>query len=337
MLRLLIENFAQDDWNRLVGGFPALSLGQCWEYAEAKARTGPWRVERGLFLDGDQPVGAFQALLRHLPVGLPGGLVWINRGPLWRGGESAQFLEMMGSLRGHYADKRGMYLRVAPPVPAGASAAGDMRAVGLAETGTSGWASAVLDLTPPEEDLRRNLKSRWRASLNHGERSGMEIRSGTQGEVFTAFLAEHDRLIADKGFAASVTGELLAALQDLSPIDRKMEVFSACRQGVTVASVLMAKYGNACEYLAGNLGAEGRRLNAGQFVLWRAIMAMKALGCRRFDVGGMDPKLTPEGIYKFKTGVAGEPYRLTNEVEAVGGGLLGRLVRRLVNRARSDG
>src|SRR3989338_10766045 len=116
MVRLVIENFAQDNWNRLVGGFPSLSLGQGWEYAEAKARTGPWRVERGLFLDGDRPVGAFQALVRPLPAGLPGGLVWINRGPLWRGGEQTQFLEIMKSLRSHYADKRGMYLRVAPPV-----------------------------------------------------------------------------------------------------------------------------------------------------------------------------------------------------------------------------
>ena len=36
-------------WNRLVAGGDDASLLQTWEYGEAKARLGPWRVERGVW------------------------------------------------------------------------------------------------------------------------------------------------------------------------------------------------------------------------------------------------------------------------------------------------
>lgn len=338
MFRLVIEDYAQNDWNRLIGDFPDLSLLQCWEYAEAKARTGPWRVERGVFKDGEQVVGAFQALLRPLPAGLPGGLAWINRGPLLRsrdGDGMGRLVEMMGQLRRHYADGRGMYLRLAPPTAEGTLTQAALSAAGLSVAECPGWASAVLDLTPPEETLRANLKGKWRGPLNKGERESLEVRSG-RGEVFAAFLESHHKMIAEKDLATSVTADLLRALQDLLNGDNRMEAFLATHEGAPVASVLIAKYGHTCEYLAGNVSDQGRRLSAGHLLLWQAILAMKEQGMRRFDVGGMDPQLTPEGILRFKRGLSAEPYRLTPEVEAVGG-LLGRLVRWRVTRARAAG
>ena len=89
--------------------------------------------------------------------------------------------------------------------------------------------------------------------------------------------------------------------------------------------------------LAGNVWDEGRRLNAGQLLLWRAVCAMKEHGIRWFDVSGLDPDLTPPGIRTFKEGLSGVPYRLAPELEALGGGPLGRLVRWRVRRARAAG
>ena len=75
-------------------------------------------------------------------------------------------------------------------------------------------------------------------------------------------------------------------------------------------------------------------VNAGQLLLWRAVAAMKEHGGRGFDLGGLDVDLTPPGIYRFKDGLGGVPYRLAPELEALGGGLLGRLVRWRVRTAR---
>jgi hypothetical protein len=49
----------------------------------------------------------------------------------------------------------------------------------------------------------------------------------------------------------------------------------------------------------------------------------------------MDPEITPKGIYDFKEGLGGTPYRLAPELELGGDSLRGRLVRWRVNRARS--
>ncbi len=335
MIDFAFTGMGRDEWTRLAGEFADLSLMQCWEYAEAKARMGRWRVERGLFLDGGHTVGLVQVLVRPLPAGIPGGLAWINRGPLWRrngeAGDSARLAAMMGALRAHYAGAKSMYLRLAPPLAEGAACS----AAGFLPAGTAGWASAVLDLTPPVETLRANLRQKWRNCLNKAERCHLQVRGG--GDPFAAFLDGHRRLTAAGGFAATVTAELLETLQALLPEDRKMTAFLASTETAPVASVLVARYGDTGEYLAGNVGDQGRRLNAGQLLLWRAVCAMKEQGCRRFDLGGLDPDLTPPGIRHFKEGLGAVPYRLAPEVEAVGGGPLGRLVRWRVRRAREAG
>jgi hypothetical protein len=97
------------------------------------------------------------------------------------------------------------------------------------------------------------------------------------------------------------------------------------------------RYCDRCECLVNTVGAAGRRHGLGQLLVWRAICEMKARGMAAFDVGGMDPALTPKGIYDFKTGIGGVAYRLANEIEADDGGLRARLVRWRVARARSGG
>jgi lipid II:glycine glycyltransferase (peptidoglycan interpeptide bridge formation enzyme) len=98
---------------------------------------------------------------------------------------------------------------------------------------------------------------------------------------------------------------------------------------------LIARYGDCAEYLAGTLLDEGRIHNAGQLLLWRAVMEMKGRGLKRFDVGGMDEALTPKGIYDFKSGLGGVPYRHMNELEADDGSMRSRMVRWRVQRARA--
>ncbi|MEE8393457.1 MAG: GNAT family N-acetyltransferase, partial [Rhodospirillales bacterium] len=333
-LRLEINNFSRGDWRRLVCGFGDLSLLQCWEYAEAKAKTGPWRVERGVFFEGDDHAGAFQALIRPMPGPLPGGLAWINRGPLWRrrnndggSGDKAKLAAMITRLSGHYAGERGMYLRIAPPVEAGSAAAVAALDCAMVETSVPGWASARLDLRAPLDEIRSNLKSKWRGHLNKGERAAMEVRSGSGPELFETFLDHHRGLIVDRGFDTSLTPDLLGAMQELLAEDSKMTVFLAYKDNELLGSVLIARYGDTAEYLAGNTTDDGRRNSAGQVLLWRALAEMKDRGCAALDLSGMDEVLTPRGIYQFKEGLSGVPYRLVPELEAGGGGIMGRLVR----------
>jgi lipid II:glycine glycyltransferase (peptidoglycan interpeptide bridge formation enzyme) len=328
MVKFEVQNFSQDAWADLVSGFDGLSLLQTWEYAEAKIQTGPWAVERGIFSVDGKLVGAAQAMIRALPV-FGGGLVWINRGPLWQSAK-APFADLVDALKITYVDQRGFYLRIAPPLPE------DDFAKSVATLADEpGWASAMLDLSPSVEDLRQGLKQKWRNGLNKAERSGFSVEEGTEDALFTAFLDAHTEFSDAKGFATGVTPDFLRNLNGLSREDGKLYTLVARLDGKVAGSALIARYGDTGEYLAGNTTDEGRRLNAGQLLLWRAVEALKQQGFRRFDLGGMDEILTPKGIYRFKEGLGGAPYRLASELELGGDSLRGRLVRWRVNRARA--
>lgn len=331
-----VTAFTAAQWRDACAPFLDRSLIQTWTYGEAKAAGGPWLVERGRIRTGERTLGLFQAFIRHLPAGLPGGLAWINRGPLWRTDAAAPASDLalaLAALKRHYVDQRGFYLRVAPPVEAAVPDSG------LRDTGMPGWASARLDLRPDAAALRKGLRQKWRNGLNRGEREGLDIRRDG-AEAFEAFLAAHDAFLAEAGFAATVTGAFLRSLRERAA-DIALDALVAFKDGRFVGGALIVDYGETAEYLAGNTTEEGRALNAGQVLLWQAAVAAKERGRAWFDLGGLDDVLTPPGIFRFKEGLGGAAYRLSPEREAVPchgiGALTGRLVRARAERARQTG
>ena len=340
MIRISTKSISHGGWTSLVAEFEGHNLLQSWEYGAARAETSAWRIERCVFRDGDSMVAVAQVMFRLLPV-LGGGLAWINRGPLWRrtGAETSSdtLVAVLGALRDHYAVKRGLYLRIAPPVVEGDAAVSRFAEAGFHDTGTHGWASAMLELAIGDTALRAGLHQKWRNALNKAERSNIVLECGSRGAVFEGFLAEYRDFFAARGFSTTVTAELIAALQRRLPDGRKMTVHRAARDGISLGSALIARHGDCAEYLAGTLRPEGRSLGVGQLLLWRALIAARAAGCATFDLGGMDPDLTPPGIFHFKDGLGGTRYRLCGEIEAPPRSALARLVRWRTARARDSG
>ena len=72
MVNMKIRDFGQEEWNDVVSAFDDLSLMQTWEYGEAKAKIGPWKVWRAVFCQDDEVVGAAQATIHTIP--------FLNRG-----------------------------------------------------------------------------------------------------------------------------------------------------------------------------------------------------------------------------------------------------------------
>lgn len=332
MIEFRPESIDQATWHELSDGLPALSLLQTWEYGEAKARTSSWSVERGRLTDGTRTVGVTQALVRRLPLGL-GGLAWINRGPLPAGGDAeTRYPELAAALVDHYVAKRRFYLRIAPPFDDDGAAVAALAAVGLEPAGALGWASSRLDIHRPLDAVRAGFNAKWRGHLNRAERGPLRLEVGTDAAQFETFLGAHEATLEHKGFATSVTGAFLRALQELLPDARKMTAINAFDGDSHVGSVLLAYYGRTAEYLAGNTSPEGRKLGAGQLMLWRALEIAKARGIAYLDLSGQDPAKTPEGILTFKRGLNGDAYRLMPDVAADGPGPFNKLIAWRVGR-----
>ena len=341
MLTLTFHNDDSAAWTALSADWPDMSLLQSWAYGAAKRDTGPWQVERGSLADESGVVAVFQVLVRRLAVG--SGLAWLNRGPLIHPDRMQDELVVggvMAALRNHYAIERKLYLRIAPTATAETWSLASVQRLGYCDAGVSGWQSARLDLIPDEAVLRQGLKQKWRNILNKAERSEIDVVSGSDSDLLEAFYNEHDAFIEQAGFAATVTGAVLRSLNTYLAADSKLVAFRAQREGKTLGWCLIVRYGQTMEYLAGHAREEGRRVGAGQLLLWRAALHAKACGAIQFDLGGMDEKRTPAGIYRFKQGLGGTPYTLAPEIEALPEGImagsLARIVRWRVRRARAE-
>lgn len=336
MIRLECREFDAAEWAERMGNAPSLSLLQTWSYGEAKSRTGSWRAERGVILDGDRPVGAVQALVRKVPF-LAGGLVWINRGPvfselnevgpdLWR-----EALEVM---RRRWVGERRMVLRIAPPRYQLADQDASLPPGFQHVEGGRGYQSSRVDLDPSVEMLRKALEHKWRNALNKAERLGLTLESGTDPHLFSSVLTEYRATLERKGYQTSVTPELLESLQATSRADGTLWSLMARSADDVLGIMMVARYGRTAEYLIGSSSDAGRKVNVGHLLLWRAMNEMKSQGYRWFDLGGMDPERTPAGIFHFKSGVRGTPYALPDEVEACNRGVLSWSVRYAAGRAK---
>jgi lipid II:glycine glycyltransferase (peptidoglycan interpeptide bridge formation enzyme) len=334
-MRLVTKSFSQDEWTEIISEFPDVSLMQTWEYGEAKARTGPWEVERTIFLEDNRLIGAAQAMVRPLPW-LGGGLVWINRGPLWRREPDPVpgfFAARLVELRRYWVEERRMYLCLAPPVPIEKADSSQVKAPGYNWIpGTTGWSSAMVDLSDSVEQLRQGLSKNWRKQLNKAERLGVRCLAGRSAGLFENFLSNYKVQLSSKQIDTNLTTQLLQELQCLLPDERKMWVFEGRYGDEALGSLLVAGYGDTCILLALGLNEKGREVHGGYLMHWQALVKMKELGYRRLDLGGVDPRRTLPGILQFKLGLRGKPYQLISQLDACGSGWLSRAIKWYVRR-----
>ncbi len=337
MIRMEIRDFGQEEWNDIVSDVDDLSLMQTWEFGEAKAFTGTWKVNRAIFQKGDETVGAAQAMIRTVPL-LNRGLVWINRAPLLKNNDFTQpdvYVDMLKELKKYWADEKKMYLRIAPPLIASDDSYAIFKAAGFSKaTETDGWASEIVDLSRSTEELRKGLQQKWRNCLNKAERLEVTYETGSSNVLMDELLDDYKALLDKTGFGTNLSPELVRSMQNLLPDSRKVLVFVGRQNGEKLGSILIATYGNTCMYLIGATNNIGRKVSANHYLIWNAVCEMKKRGFRWFDLGGAHPDNTPSGILHFKRGLRGKQYQLMGEVEAYQDGFLNRMIRKRIETSR---
>lgn len=289
---------------------------QAWEYGDVKTELSGWAAERILFRTDGRVIGMAQVLSRQLPwVGRV--MAWVNRGPLCLSesdGMPATLREMLELLRKRYVGSQGAYLRVAAPVLRDSHEAALVDLPGFNCSPRPGWASSLIDLSEPLEVLRRNLDKKWRNCLAKAERLRLTIDCRTDTGALDGFASRYGCFLKARKLSTRVTPELVSVLgrtlRDAPPL-----VIVSSSNETHLGSILVVRYADRAEYLAGVIDEAGRAMNVGQLLLWRAITELKG-ACRWFDVGGMHPELTPAGIFHFKEGLGGVAYRYANEIDA---------------------
>jgi hypothetical protein len=308
------DQVTEPEWADLLTRFDDASIYQTWSYG-----TVCWNPKQlsHLVLKRDQLVVAIaQVRVVRLPV-IGKGIAYVRWGPLCRlRGQPLQeevLREVIIALKREYTDRRGLLLRIVPnayPGDAGVMA----WATVLEESGfrpdpaVHVYRTMRVDLTPPLEEIRKKLHSRWRSYLRNAEKNGYKVVEGASVELYETFLVLYRQMMERKQFETTVDVEEFKQLQQALPNPLKFHVLVCQKEHNPLNALVISHVGESAIYLLAATGEEGLKERGAHLLQWRAVEWLKERGCRWYDVGGINPDRNP-GVYQFKSGLGGDEAR----------------------------
>jgi lipid II:glycine glycyltransferase (peptidoglycan interpeptide bridge formation enzyme) len=233
----------------------------------------------------------------------------VKFGPLWQPIDQAanpeHLKQALHFLREEYVVKRGLLLRIMPP-----PSTGDVNVfydafqkVGFNKTELADSERYFVDLSSPPEELRKNIKARWRNHLNRAEKHQLSYQWLEGKDAIELFMSLYGNMINRKAFVdTSAIAELPVFYNDLEPA-LKPKVLLCFDQSIPVAGAVISIMGNTAQYLFGATNAKGLELDAGYCMQWEVIKYLHSRKTAWYDLGGGADNA---GLRQFKSGLIGK-------------------------------
>jgi len=299
------KKIPMDRWDAMFATVRRSTLLQHYPYAQALRATQQLGARHGVIhLDG-HPAG----LIQIGEAGLLGNAIHaitLDRGPLWFDGyrSSESWESFLAVFTGQFPKRLGRKRRIIPELESFELSETFLRSIGLIRNlRISNYKTAWLDLDSDTELLRARLKGKWRNTLSKSKRSALILENDEKLAGLGLLLERHEASKSEKGFSGP-SAKLMKALVCFMAPRGEVLLLHAKLDGRTVASVLILVHGRSSTYQIGWTSGVGRKLGAHQGLLWKAIVELKALGIRDFDLGGLNQE-TAAGVTAFKAGLGG--------------------------------
>jgi lipid II:glycine glycyltransferase (peptidoglycan interpeptide bridge formation enzyme) len=303
-----VDSCSELAWHQVMSSFSDANIYQAWAYEQQ--RSGRAAMSHFVLKRNGSIVAAAQ--LRIVKLGpLPIGAAYVRWGPMWQQRGHAHDVETLrvalDALRHEYVDRRGLVLRVLPLL---FEHLGDAQCQALADAGflrstqENAQRTLLMDLDAPLEQLRKGLDQKWRNGLNRAEKSGLEIRSGTDDALFGMFLDLHAQMHGRKQFTQTSDAAEYRLMQAQLPHTSRLRVAIALEHGQPAAGLVCSLMGDTAVYLYGATGELGLRNKASYLLQWQTLCWLKAEGARTYNLHGINPVTNP-GTYHFKAGLCG--------------------------------
>jgi lipid II:glycine glycyltransferase (peptidoglycan interpeptide bridge formation enzyme) len=327
-----VDRATPAEWSAMLDLFEDASLYQTWSYGAV--RWGRKNLSHIVLRRNDEVVGIAQVRIVR-PTRFNFGMAYLRWGPIChrRGRElDAEAVERMArALHREYVCKRRLLLQILPN-----AFAESPRGV-LFQSAFSGFThqprksantyrTFILDLTPPLEELRRNLDKKWRNQLTRAEKNGLKVVAGSGPEEYRAFCQMYNEMRTRKTFESTVNIEEFEQIQQDLPKNHRMRVFICEQQGVPVAGVVASAMGDSAIYVLGATSDNGLDAKGSYLLQWTLIQWLKESGVRGYDLGGIDPQQNA-GVYHFKRGLSGKDVCHMNALIACDSALSSAIVR----------
>ena len=162
-----------------------------------------------------------------------------------------------------------------------------------------------------EDEIIKNLKQKWRNSLNTFNKYDIEIKEEFSKESIEKVLNYYQELKVENNFR----GMNLKFLKEYLNRSKKL-IYFAYKDSIFLGYICISIHHNSSTYLLGYSNKEGRKINVMNGLLWKAIIELKKKNLSYFDLGGLDEINTPK-INKFKLGINGKNYELVGNYNSI--------------------
>lgn len=325
-----LQRVEKKRWRELTRTFADHNFRCLWEFGTASAARIGGRTEHVALFRGDEALSIADVRIKRIPL-LQSGIAYVNGGPLVRrdGPGNRERLEAsLRGLRGEYVDRRGLVLRVAPPLgpPEWNRLQEEVfRSLGFERAGSAApYRTIVLDITPPLEEIRLHFNKKWRWHLTQAQKRAPTLRAGDGDDLFDAFIGLFRQFIQRKGFHVDLDASFYARVQEQLPEADRFHVCLAEIDGRVVAGQVSSILGDTCVYLLGASSDVGREHFAPYLLQWHTLQEARARSCRAYDLGGIDPEENP-GVYTFKKRMGGVDLTAAGPFETAPGGPGGQI------------
>ncbi|MBT3349060.1 peptidoglycan bridge formation glycyltransferase FemA/FemB family protein [bacterium] len=162
----------------------------------------------------------------------------------------------------------------------------------------------ILDLTPPEDEILKNMRKSTRYEIRRIEKVGIKIFSGNEKKDLKIFWDLHSETAARQKFTPF---SKKATELELEIFGDDCQIFSAKIEEKFFASSVILFDDHAAYYHQG--ASIFSKLPAAHATIWAAILEAKKRGCREFNFWGVAPadnlKHPWTGLSRFKRGFGG--------------------------------
>ncbi len=307
-----VRSATQAEWDAILEAAPGGGhIFQSHEWGEFK-RQRKWKPVR-LVLERDGEVaGAGQFLVLKTPV--PGKLMYAPKGPWlpWDDEEAVRTF-FRGVLT--VAEREGAHtVKIEPEVTEERK---DVKAL-LSDIGFTKArydlqfkTTMIIDLSPSEDQLLKNMKEKTRYNIRLAARKGVRVVEDNSAEAQEAFYQMMQQTAERDGFGLKPREYYMDVWKAMYDAGRA-HLFFAEHEGERLAGLLAYTFGGKYWYKLGASTNEKRNLMPTYLLQWEVMRWAKSQGITYYDMvaipnpNELNENSTMWGLYKFKVGFGGE-------------------------------
>lgn len=303
-----IDTYNDEEWLELLSNFEDASIYQTGEYA--KSFWNKHEVTRIAVFNNDKVIGCAQAVLLKIKF-TSRKIAYVQFGPLWKYSGTTDINNLsivLEFLIKEFAIKRKCILRIVPnifDIDIETTKRLFYDAGFTINSRHVPYKTLIIDLSASLEDHKKNMRRKWRQTLNKAIKSNLVFFENSDISMFGKALDLYYEMHKRKKFSSFVKMKNYHEAQKILPEKYKFKIYSAFYNGNLCSSLIWSSIGNTSMPVLLASNSVGLKNNAAYLLLWEMLLESKVLGLKYLDVGGIDQIKNPQG-YVFKTGFSGK-------------------------------